>query len=337
MDNFSFPVLRLGEVFGLEKHLDFEMAENIAKVIEGHCAADEFHADLASHAVESTQFTLNGKPESAMKAVRDLWEGWVTLSPAVNLIVKNETDAFKVRVRFSIVACMDPNNSKIWTSIMLLERAGADGAVWTEAGNLDRQAANAFFDDFSVVARNIASYAEQVYKDALRKVVENDRIKLVHSVLMKVVGSTDAYHHKLEQDVMAGDILKLSEAVNQAIGSEQGLKDMLFFVFKEEVDSTEKFFSLLRQKQETLGVATQETRTENESDDPLNRPGLHWFGFKYDHSAAVFLKEASARASDTEVYFGISPDHHQAGSERLEDMAAFQSSKALVQFVSPFL
>lgn len=339
MGDFSYPILRHGEIFSLETSLNFSAAEKVAKAVEEGCTAENFVDQMSLRTIGGTGLTRVGDPEIFEGSRCDLWEGWVAYSPAISITLDGPGGRYEIRLRFSTVSCMEPNNSKIWTSGMLLRRGDNGVHEPKEADGLNREEAQSFFDAAEALVMNLAEFAAETYREALKATGLGDGIESVKTVSMRVMGSHDQYHEKLENEVRSGEILQLSKEVAEAVKTEQGLKDTLFFIFGRDIVDFDDFYQALEAKKAELGIAdgTPEAEAEERDEDPLDMPGVHWFGFKYDEGAAVFFKEKAAAPGAGDFYIGFSPEHGESSLDDLDTIAAFKSSKDLVKFVSPFL
>ncbi len=341
MSNFSFPIIRYGRIWKTAETLDYKAAEKVAASVEKYTETKKFISIFCELFKNDKSYVLAEQPEIVKGPQTDTWEGWVAYSPVIRCLIKKGQILYEVSVRFSIVACTQPNHSKVWANTLLLAKFNKGAKSKIEANALGKDEVERFFDEFIGLAKEIASLGERIYKAKLNKVLKKEiGIELVKSLVIKAVGSKDTYYSKLAKEIRAGRIIKLSEEVSSVLQKEQGLKDLLYLVFQKDVEDAQEYSRLLaeKEKRQLKGERKTSKKKNKPQIEPFNQIGLQWFGLKYDGAVAIYSREKLFEGTQEIVsYCGVSPAHDDISSYPQLNVAALDSSSALVSLVSPFL
>lgn len=337
MRSFSYPTIRAGKVYQINKRLNIDQAVETAKIFKEY-SEQEAYSESLDRIIKESGLGIHSKPEIVTDAIQDTWEGWVAYSPALVIDISNGPK-YEVKIRYSVIACIDSDHSKVWMGIVLLGIAKSISEEIKPAENLSREDVDQFFDSLSKLTKLLVENGENIFFDVLKKLFKSEEgspIKLnsIDSHLIKAIGIKNKYIADLEESIKEGEIIKLSDEIRNSLHKETALKDLMYFVFNKDIRDVEEYEMLV-----SLKSRHHNTKLKDQELQPFKVEGLQWFGLEYDDSVALYSREENDKNNNV-TYISIcselkSQDRNIITTKKRK--ASEESSKALVQLVSPFL
>ncbi len=336
--HYNFPILRYGAICNIVEDLDLDKAEQIGKQIEEYCKKIAFEQEFIRFIEKKKyKYTFKTPPEIVRPPSIELWEGWVVLTPRLQFQIQEDQNVHKELVsRASIVACMKPNHSKLWVNLFF---KGAS----PQAVGLTRHMVASFFSNYKDLAMITAEFAREIYQQTLCNVLQQE-ITVDHKqeIVIKAVGSNHPYFIKLSNDIRSGKVINFSDEFRSEENKEN-LKDFLFFVLNEEIDSIETYERFIEQRKKQWTDKREEIKEKYQA-ELIEQGGLQWFGLTWGEAVALFAREEFLDKSEIS-FFGIGAETDKvlkkalkkASDNDIPNVVSRKISRALLESISPFI
>ena len=334
---YNFPILRYGSICSIVDEMDLDKAEKIGEKIRDYCKKTNFvkyFADFIKR--RSNKYSFQDLPTIINPPSVELREGWVVLAPRLEFKIKDDNSRHNALVnRISIVICMKPNHSKIWINLSFKGTS-------RKALNLSIQDAISFFEKYEELAVVMADFSRDIYQNALSSVLDKEiEMEPKQEIFIRTVGSSHNFFKKVENNFRSGKSINFTDEFECA-KDKKGLKDFLFFVFNEEINTAEEYNNFIdKRKKEWLDKKNDFDKYLIDKD--IEESGMQFFGLKWNGSIALLARKDELDTNRS-YYVGIGAESNDMLKETLKnsenkDMPNVISrslSRALLDTISPF-
>lgn len=337
--NFSYPAIRLGKICSINSSIDLAMAKEISDHLKK--SWDE-NACLFKKRYQEEMDKFNGQSISAEiidLSKQELHEGPVSFAPKILSETKIKNGLSIVVVNgSSVVVCVGPNHSKIWTRTSLSSFADKGSEHLPAPDCID------FFDSYKRHGETIGNILFDEYKKILKECVakrydnvNGEDLIVEHNILIKTLGSTSPSVYNLLNPISRKETFSISDSFRDVL-KVPALKAFLRFCFNKDFQDEEEYSSTIKERKRQWNELSEETR--NCYPDILRLQGYNWFGLKSSVSNALFARIEDPENSLT-AFTGIGletkGDLYRYKDDRDPDTVSRIIGRDLIVSIAPFI
>lgn len=326
MCKYQYPVYRHGVLYSTTESLDAATAQAVAAEVLSIWEADG-EAALARE-IEGAGYELVERMKPAAFSPPIVWEGWVARPPAYSCAVRSGDAVYGLEFRMSLVACLRPNKSKVWTRLLLMEidDKPADGLSTAEV--------DCFYEWARDFCGALSRAASAVYASAVERCVGTEaQLEQAGEIEIRTVVSDEPALGEVAAAIGDARPISIAERYETQSGARL-MSDFFHFAADRDIETYPEYRKFVAQNRERWGLAG----SEGHQDEISEAGGLQVFGLSYAGCNALFSRGEELGRPHVVECFGVAPPRSgEFGPELTTYPPSITASVALMETISPFI
>jgi hypothetical protein len=288
---YNFPNLRVGIICETPIVSDPGVEDIVEKIRNDK----ERHESIIEQSIKSKFNPINKKECSDLNVVE--YEGPAIHSPTFKFIVTHDGTKYDILLGSTIVICMMPFKSKIWTRISLT-------AINEEpAIDLSFEDNQKFFDIFQYLLDDFSTSLYRYFHDTLAE-CDNQACHRYYTIDIKAISSNDACIKAMMKPITEEKPFSIVNAFKEE-DSRHGISDYLQFSFYKKIENEHDYRDHIqtfrKSQKEKFEHYSQSYKILNNTND-ITSNGYQWFGFIYRNLPSLVLRTESFQEPRSSYY-----------------------------------
>jgi len=299
---YCYPTQRIGKICNIFEQLEYGQLEKVVEEIKSDPKMYE------NHLKTSLDASLEGGEQHTIVGnfTIEQYEGTAVHSPSYKCIVSNKDGSFEFTTAATIIVCMEPNRSKVWCRSSLTKIDG------NPATKINKNQFSNYFEKISKVNEMYADKLCSYFQDSITNVQYDIICNWIHTMDIRAVSSLDDSIQKIVLPIKNEIPFSVLDFLSDG-ESKQLIKDQVYLVLAESIDSVKNYKSLFRDVKKKW---VAECKAKNVLDDSffdgesILQKGYQWFGYSFQNNHAIFLRKEDLNNNKSR-FFGITTDSNE--------------------------